>query len=626
MKILVTVLCLKIVILSAQEDTTTEIPEAATEIPDLSVFDDSFDVLDIVQNNDNSSGYDLEDGNSVEDQVHVHTYLGTILGKSVLTGDGVEMHHYLGIPYAQPPVGQLRFQPPLPVNDLYDDFKAFNYGAMCPQKDITKNTGEVSGEEDCLTLNIFIKATNDTKLKPIMVFIHGGAFVIGSSETYDPTPLVREDVIVVTLNYRLGALGFLHFGNDVAPGNLGLRDQIQALKWIKMMSIYFGGDSSKITIFGESAGAISCHALTMSPKAYGLISAAIYESGTMLISREDFKTSKTYRAAQGIAGHFNCSSTNYDYNMLECLQQVSVEDLVSSASVDAPTGLAEEDDSTAWFPFVDMHSRDPVLPIDSLTAMKNGYFNHVPIMTGTVLNDGGLMYPEIEYGEMWESYGPKFLAIKGSFNLSETTHEEHLDAQLIKHFYTGENSNLLETLPEYTNMMTDSLFLSPDQKVAELASQFVPVYNYRFTFSGTHSFLPFYLAGREGDFGEETAKAFNNLKPVHADDLIYLFDLFALRTEEEMNVRDSMVKYWTNFAKYGHPSPLMSDNITQWLAYSSDKNYMLFDGSTQMKSNVEEERMAFWQKIHWNEKESKIEKVNIFKRAFLAVLSFFRGH
>ena len=105
-----------------------------------------------------------------------------------------------------------------------------------------------------------------------MVFIHGGAFVIGSSETYDPTPLVREDVIVVTLNYRLGALGFLHFGNDVAPGNLGLRDQIQALKWIKMMSIYFGGDSSKITIFGESAGAISCHALTMSPKAYGLIS------------------------------------------------------------------------------------------------------------------------------------------------------------------------------------------------------------------------------------------------------------------------------------------------------------------------------------------------------------------
>ena len=114
-------------------------------------------------------------------------------------------------------------------------------------------------------------------------------------------------------------------------------------------------------------------------------SAAIYESGTMLISREDFKASKTYRAAQGIAGHFNCSSTNYDYNMLDCLQQVSVEDLVSSASVDAPTGLAEEDDSTAWFPFVDMHSRDPVLPIDSLTAMKNGYFNHVPIMTGKLV-------------------------------------------------------------------------------------------------------------------------------------------------------------------------------------------------------------------------------------------------
>jgi len=592
------------------------------------VFDNSDAVLDIVQirdNPNNSSDYDLEDDKSVEESVHVHTYLGTIHGKSVFTEDGLEMHNYLGIPYAQPPVGKLRFQPPRPVS-LYDKLQAFDFGAMCPQKDIKKRTGEIAGDEDCLTLNIFKKATNDTKLKPVMLFIHGGAFVIGSSETYDPTPLVREDVIVVTINYRLGALGFLNFGNDVAPGNLGLRDQIQAMKWVKMMSIYFGGDPNRITIFGESAGAISCHALTMSPKAYGLMSGAIYSSGTMLLSREDYKTSRTYRAAQGIADYFNCSSTSYDYNMLDCLQEVSLDDLIVNSSLENASADLEEDDSTAWFPVIDTYSRDPVLPTNYLTAMKNGYFNRVPIMTGTGLNDGGLIYPEIEYGQFWENHGAKFLAIKSSFNLSETTHEENLEAQMIKHFYTGKSNNLLETLPEYVNMMTDSLFLSPDQKLAELASQYVPVYNYRFTFPGTNSFLPFYLAGREADFGEETAKAFNSLKPVHADDLIYLFDLFALRTEEEMEVRDTLVKYWTNFAKYGHPSPLMRDNITQWLTYSSDKNYMVLGSSPVMKTNVEEERMAFWQKIHWNEKEAKIEKLNIFKRAFLSVIQFFRGH
>ena len=105
-----------------------------------------------------------------------------------------------------------------------------------------------------------------------MFWIHGGGFVYGSAPPYDPTSLVKEDVIVVTINYRLGALGFLNFGNDLAPGNLAIRDQIQSLRWVKMMVWYFGGDPNRITIFGESAGGFSCHAITMSPKAYGLIS------------------------------------------------------------------------------------------------------------------------------------------------------------------------------------------------------------------------------------------------------------------------------------------------------------------------------------------------------------------
>ncbi len=135
-----------------------------------------------------------------------------------------------------------------------------------------KVPGSYEGNEDCLNLNVFTKVTNSTSLKPVMFWIHGGDFLYGSAPPYDPTSLVKEDVIVVSINYRLGALGFLNFGNDLAPGNLGIRDQIQALRWVKMMIWYFGGDPNRITIFGESAGGMSCHAITMSPKAYGLIS------------------------------------------------------------------------------------------------------------------------------------------------------------------------------------------------------------------------------------------------------------------------------------------------------------------------------------------------------------------
>lgn len=133
----------------------------------------------------------------------------------------------------------------------------------------------MEGNEDCLYLNVFSKENNSTDLQPVMFFIHGGGLESGSAPLYDPASLVNEDVVVVTINYRLGALGFLNFGNDVAPGNLGIRDQIQALQWVKMMIHHFGGDPNKITIFGESAGAMSCNAITMSPKAAGLITGTL---------------------------------------------------------------------------------------------------------------------------------------------------------------------------------------------------------------------------------------------------------------------------------------------------------------------------------------------------------------
>ena len=183
-----------------------------------------------------------------------------------------------------------------------------------------KRDGSMVGEEDCLSLNIYNKVSDSSELKPVMFWIHGGAFRFGSGSQYDPSPLVKEDVLVVTINYRLGVLGFLTMGNDLAPGNLGLRDQMLALTWVKSHIHNFGGDPTKITIFGESAGGMSTHALTLSPKSKDLFSAAIHQSGTMFRLREKFGTSMPQRASSKIAKHFNCDSIGLDEDMLSCLQ------------------------------------------------------------------------------------------------------------------------------------------------------------------------------------------------------------------------------------------------------------------------------------------------------------------
>jgi len=456
------------------------------------------------------------------------------------------------------------------------------------------------GEEDCLTLNIFNKFDNSSTLKPVMFWVHGGGLSIGSSSEYGPTPLVKEGVLVVTINYRLGSLGFLTMGNDLAPGNLGIRDQIQALAWVNTLIHYFGGDPSKVTIFGESAGGMSTHALTLTPKAYNMFNAAIYESGTMLFFRQKYETSAPQRASAAVAEYFNCSSTNYDSEMLSCLQNVPHEALlaVTSEGVDIIPDII-------FFPTVDKYSSDPVFPVDYLTAMKTGYFNKVPIMTGTMKNEGLLSVPEYDLNKDWEKEGPKNLFIQTSFNASEVTDDEILQAQLMKRFYTGKRGNLNDSIVEFYEMLTDSMFLSPDQKVAELASKYVPVYNYRLTYAGEQSLLPFYLGESLQLFDEQTIA---KLKPVHADELFYLFDYGKIETEDDLQMRDIMVKYWTNFAKYGHPSPLMSDNITQWLPYSAEKNYMVLNLEPEMKQQVEKERMEFWQRVHWQPKEEEINE------------------
>jgi len=214
----------------------------------------------------------------------VETHCGRLEGREEA---GLQL--FRGIPYAKPPVGARRFGAPEPVSPWAGVHKAFEFGASAPQQSMLLPLPGMSVgamDEDCLSLNVYTPSA-DAGRRPVMVWIHGGGFVIGSGSQpiYDGAPLARRgDVVVVTINYRLGLLGFLYL-KDLCPdlrdtvGNAGIRDQVLALEWVRDNVAAFGGDPGNVTIFGESAGGMSVGTLLGMPAARGLFARAVPQSG-----------------------------------------------------------------------------------------------------------------------------------------------------------------------------------------------------------------------------------------------------------------------------------------------------------------------------------------------------------
>ncbi|KAJ8716856.1 hypothetical protein PYW07_003483 [Mythimna separata] len=216
--------------------------------------------------------------NTVLVQVEQGSLKGEILQRS--TGNG-EYCSFKGIPYAAPPVGELRFkdpQPPLPWKGERD---ALSHGAICPQIDIAKDQYKSEANEDCLFLNVYTPTVKPKTPLPVMFYLHGGFLIIGSgnSDKLGPDFLLDHDVVLVTINYRLGVLGFLSFDTEETPGNAGLKDQVAALKWVKKNIAKFGGDPDNVSIFGQSAGGASVTLHLISPMSKGLFKRAIAMSG-----------------------------------------------------------------------------------------------------------------------------------------------------------------------------------------------------------------------------------------------------------------------------------------------------------------------------------------------------------
>ena len=283
---------------------------------------------------------------------------GAVRGTTVVT-----VNEFLGIPYAAPPVSSLRWRPPAAAASWHGVRDATQFGPSCPQaaeKNPFLPPGPIS--EDCLYLNVYTTASHPSGHRPVLVWIHGGGLVQDGARNYDGSKLAADGAVVVTINYRLGALGFLahpalasHPGGPA--GNYGLMDQQAALRWVQRNIAQFGGDPRNVTIAGQSAGGLSVLAQMVSSGARGLFQRAIVQSGTFALTQRPLAT---LAAGEKFANSVGCTDQT-----AQCLRAAPVSDLVSNFGVEIP-GVVD----------------GSVLTQSIGTALAHGQFARVPVING----------------------------------------------------------------------------------------------------------------------------------------------------------------------------------------------------------------------------------------------------
>ncbi|XP_049821146.1 juvenile hormone esterase-like isoform X2 [Aethina tumida] len=310
---------------------------------------------------------------------------GKIKGKVITTRAGVDFYSYTQIPFAKPPVGDLRFKAPEPAEKWDGTLDCTQSTKFC----YNIGSSDESQTEDCLYLNVYVPV-NGTGNMPVMYHIFGGGFVQGNAlfESNGPHYFMEYGVIVVTVNYRVGSFGFLSTGNTVIPGNFGLKDQNLGLKWVRDNIHYFGGDPSKVTVFGLSAGGASTTFHIISKQSQGLFRAAFAESGSALNpwAYQRYANKIAYQLATLIDPNFNESSTSE--KLLSFLQTVPAKDL-NAASNNVNVGYIDEMAQGFHFaPVVEPEHDDAFITETAYESLESGNINKVPLIIGMTSEEG----------------------------------------------------------------------------------------------------------------------------------------------------------------------------------------------------------------------------------------------
>ncbi|XP_013192657.1 esterase FE4 [Amyelois transitella] len=489
---------------------------------------------------------------------------------------------YYGIPYA---TVRERFQGPGPAPIWEDTFEAVNEHIRCAQR-FTKDS--VKGTEDCLTINVYTPLQKPDKLYPVMVFIHGGGFRDGSGSPfiYGAEYLIEHEVVVVSFNYRLEVLGFLCLGIKEAPGNVGLKDQVEALKWVKRNIKAFGGDPDNITIFGESAGSASVMYHIVSPMSKGLFHRAILQSGSA-ISYWSLQMDPLKIASQ-LAEQIGYKTVD-PYELYNIFKDLPAEKLLK-ARVPRTKGnmLISEN---IFVPCVEkkIDGIEQFLPDTPYNLVVNGQYYKVPVIIGHN-NAEGYMFTARENETMVANMNIYDALPR---DLMFTTEEVKVaTVQRFKDYYLGVNELTKETLPKFSFFQGDASVSYPSIFTTDLLlkSSGKPVYSYKFSYDGWMNVVKFLYGFRSAPGA------------THADELFYMFKLkLPLVTAFiEKRIIKQMTTMWTNFAKYSDPTPEITPLLPmKWeAARNRDPKLFVIDKKFSIEPLWYSEVMVFWNETY----------------------------
>ncbi|XP_063999096.1 neuroligin-4, X-linked isoform X2 [Pogoniulus pusillus] len=521
------------------------------------------------------------------------------------------VEQYLGVPYASPPTGERRFQPPEPPSSWTGVRNATQFAAVCPQyldersllNDMlpvwfTANLDTVvtyvqDQNEDCLYLNIYVPTEDDihdqnTK-KPVMVYIHGGSYMEGTGNMIDGSILASYgNVIVVTLNYRLGVLGFLSTGDQAAKGNYGLLDQIQALRWIEENIGSFGGDPKRVTIFGSGAGASCVSLLTLSHYSEGLFQKAIIQSGTALSSwAVNYQPAKYTRILADKVGCDMLDTTD----LVECLRNKNYKELIQQTITPATYHIA-------FGPVID----GDVIPDDPQILMEQGEFLNYDIMLGVNQGEGLKFVDGIVDNEDGVSPNDFDFSVSNFVdNLYGYPEGKDTLRETIKFMYTdwADKENPETRRKTLVALFTDHQWVAPAVATADLHAQYgSPTYFYAFYHHCQSEMKPSWADS------------------AHGDEVPYVFGIPMIGPTELFNCNFSkndvmlsavVMTYWTNFAKTGDPNqPVPQDTKfihtkpnrfeeVAWSKYNpKDQLYLHIGLKPRVRDHYRATKVAFW--------------------------------
>ncbi|XP_071310489.1 bile salt-activated lipase-like isoform X3 [Agelaius tricolor] len=521
----------------------------------------------------------------------VHTEGGFVEGENKklgLLGNYVDI--FRGIPFAAPP---RTLEDPQPHPGWDGTLEAKEFKKRCMQVKLTQT--DVRGSEDCLYLNIWVpqgRKQVSTKL-PVMVYIYGGAFLLGGGQganfldnyLYDGEEIaVRGNVIVVTINYRVGPLGFLSTGDENLPGNYGLKDQHMAIAWVKRNIKAFGGDPDNITIFGESAGAASVSLQTLSPKNKGLFKRAISQSGVGLCSWAIQRDPLVW--AKKLGEKVGCSTDNTTV-LANCLRISDPKALTLAYHLQL-THLP--------MPLVHTLAFSPVVDGDFLPDMPEKLFANaadIDYLAGVNNMDGhifaGVDVPAINRPLVKVTADQVYNLIKGL-----TVDRGEAGANATYNIYTqswGDKPDQEVVKKTVVDLITDYIFLIPTQVALNLHLQNAKsgkTYSYVFS---EPSRMPIYPRWVGAD---------------HADDLQYVFGKpFATPLgywPKHRTLSKAIIAYWTNFARTGDPNNGHSDVPVSWPAYTDKSKYYLDINHKMTKNSVKQDLrsrfVTFWNSVY----------------------------